>query len=233
MITTFMNSYRKTHVSAIRKWNSISSYLKKIVLGILVLFLTFFISTKILEHYFIFELSNYLTLFGFFCVLLGAFLALTQIRINYNFNKRKAALDFIFKNIEIENTPKMRLFLSSYKLLYVDPNTEGYYDVLNYYNTMSVKEDAKNFRILLLDIFNFYERMSIAILKESFDEDICYDDQGFVMTNFYQKTESFIIELRTQYQEPRLYINFEYMSLRWIKRREQSVRQKLITNQQI
>jgi hypothetical protein len=127
----------------------------------------------------------------------------------------------------------MRLFLSSYKLLYVEPSTEDYSDVLKYYNTLSAKEDAKNFRVLLLDMFTFYQRMSIAILKESFDEDICYDDNGFVMTNFYQKTESFINELRTQYQEPSLFINFKYMSLRWIKRRKRSVRQKLITNQQI
>lgn len=212
-----------------------SSYAKKIILGIFVLICSFLFSTILLGHFFHLELANYLTLIGFFGVLLGAFLALTQIRINYNFNRRKAAIDFIIKNIETENNPKLKMFMEEYPHLYADPGMETFIDVNTFYQTLleTDKGRAKIIRKLLLDIFNFYERMSIAILKETYDEDICYDDHGFIMTNFFQKTQSFIETLRTTYDEPRLYINFEHMSIRWFKRRERSKKQKLIDNQRI
>ncbi len=68
-----------------------------------------------------------------------------------------------------------------------------------------------------IKILNFYERMAIGILKEVLDEDICYDDQGFILINFYKWTRSFIDKLKIEHEERRLFVNFEHIATRWTK----------------
>lgn len=56
--------------------------------------------------------------------------------------------------------------------------------------------------------------MSIAILKDVYDEDICYDDNGFNLIQFYRWVKSYIQKIRSDQNEERMFINFEIFS--WV-----------------
>jgi hypothetical protein len=206
--------------------------MKRILIATGIFAIVFFITSHILRHYFIiFTFENYLAIFGFGIVLLGTFIAITQIRVNYNFNRRKAAIDFIFKNIESEIIPKLRSLRSVYAIEFLNLKTGK--DLLHYYNNLKDSERQQQFRDLILDIFNFYERMAIAIFKESFDEDICYDDHGFILIQFYNGAVSFIEEFRKKNNEPRIYINMEHLVQRWKQRHQILAKKKLVANRNI
>lgn len=75
-------------------------------------------------------------------------------------------------------------------------------------------ETKKLVKEIVMDILNFYERMSIGILKKAYDEDICYDDNGFNLIHFYGWTKTYINELKDKH-DPRIFINFQYVAENW------------------
>lgn len=54
-----------------------------------------------------------------------------------------------------------------------------------------------------------------SILKDVYDDDICYDDIGFNTILFYKWVKSHIEEIRKEVKEERIFINFEDIVERW------------------
>jgi hypothetical protein len=103
-------------------------------------------------------------------------------------------------------------------------------DTLSHYleNKEVCDADKNNVKQIVNRILNFYERMCICILKDVFDEDICYDDKGFNLIAFYKWTILYIQNIRRELKDERIYVNFEAISLRWIEiyERRKSIIQK-------
>jgi hypothetical protein len=142
----------------------------------------------------------------------SAALIFVQIRINLGYNRRKAATEFIFGEVIQTLGPLEAQLLERLK----KPNlhfSDGE-------NLMAVvagienEEEKRSFQRLILDVFNFYERMAISILKGSLDEDICYDDRGFVLLNLHGWGESYISHLQSEVDR-RAYTNLSILASRW------------------
>lgn len=167
----------------------------------------------LLNHYFPLSTDQILTIIGYLFLTTSAILVFFQIRINLQYDKRKEAINFCYDRIAKELFPllfELKSLFGKDILIFTSQET-----FLEHLKKNSNAEQVKQLRKLILDILNFYERMSIGILKNVYDEDICYDDNGFNLIYFYKWVSSFIQELRNQYQEDRLFVNFEEIAERW------------------
>lgn len=159
--------------------------------------------------------ENVLTILSFYFVLNGTILIFTQIRITLKFNQRKAALDFIL------GTPMATLlaYEDRLKSLVNKPSlTFAPSEKASSWLASLDQEKRLQSESAIISILSFYERMSLGVLKEGFDEDICYDDRGFMFTNFYSWSSTYIDELRSKHNEPRLFSNAKFLALRWTER---------------
>ncbi len=159
--------------------------------------------------------ENVLTILGYYFVLNGTILVFTQIRITLNFNQRKAALDFILGSAMttlLDYEDRLKNLVQKPSLTF-GPSEKA----LHYLNSLDAERRLQT-ESAIISILSFYERMALGVLKEGFDEDICYDDRGFLLTNFYGWTNSYIDELRAKHKEPRLFSNVKYLALRWTDR---------------
>lgn len=177
----------------------------------------------------IFDLSkdNILTILGFYFVFNGTLLVFTRININLKFDQRKAALDWMFGDVTstlLQYELKLKEFLQKPSLTF--DTTEKAKIWLTTLGDPNIRRESEEAIILIL---NFYERMSIGILKETFDEDICYDDRGFLLTNFYRWARGYVEDLRIQHKEPRLFSNTEEIVVRWADRLEHEHGERLLS----
>ena len=159
--------------------------------------------------------ENILTILGFYFVFNGTILVFTQIQITLRFNQRKASLDFIFGGVTSTLLPyeqELKKALKKPSLTF-----EAGEKAHVWLNSLTADEQLEN-KTIIINILNFYERMSLGILKEGYDEDICYDDRGFMLTNFYRWVEDYVLELRTKHNEPRLFANVEFLAVIWSNR---------------
>ena len=67
-------------------------------------------------------------------------------------------------------------------------------------------------------ILNFYERMAIGVFKNTLDEDICYDDKGFLFLSFYRWAEGHIKTRRADVRDGRIWANVTGLARRWQRR---------------
>ena len=159
--------------------------------------------------------ENVLTIISFYLVLNGTILVFTQIRLTLKFNQRKAALDFILGTAMttlLTYEDQLKRLLNKPSLTFTSSEKAK-----EYLNTLEPERRVQT-EAAIINILSFYERMSIGVLKEGFDEDICYDDRGFMFSNFYGWTSGYIDELRSKHNEPRLYSNAKFLALKWTAR---------------
>lgn len=161
-----------------------------------------------------FSLENYLTIIGFFFICSSVIIIFFQVRINLRYNKRKAALDFCYSRIQNDLFPlisQLKVILK--KEFFVFTKEESLSDLLK--SDKLSEDEKKKVKTIVLDILNFYERMSIGIFKEVFDEDICYDDNGFNLIYFYDWVIPYVKEIQIKHKEERVFVNFEEIAERW------------------
>jgi uncharacterized protein DUF4760 len=187
--------------------------MRRIVPILLTTFALLGIALFFLGHQLCFTTTNYVTSFGYLFVISSIILVYFQIRINLRYNKRKSATEFIFNKIQTELVPKLFelkniLGLEHPTFESIEPLTE-----LLKKNIYS-EETKKQLKDIIKYILNFYERMAICIHKEVFDDDICYDDTGFILIQFYHFTKSYVTDLQHAV-EGRAYVNFMDMANRW------------------
>src|SRR5260221_12133474 len=186
--------------------------MKKIILYIAICIVITFSSLFFLKNKYTLSKDNELTIIGYTFLISSLILIYFQIRINLRYNKRKAALDFCFNQIQKELFPLLKQLK---EILHKDFLVFTKEDAILALFKSEILQDKKAFRSAILDILNFYERMAIAILKDAFDEDICYDDHGFNLIHFYNWSIPFINELHVQHKEERLFINFVHIAEKW------------------
>ncbi len=191
--------------------------MKKINLVILITILFFVLLLLIIIFYLEPTLSDIFTFASSYSIIIGLVFVYYQLKVNLNYSKRKSSSDFIFEQIipylgklEIE----LRTIVGNKYLLF--SNNES---LMLYLANSDISDDDKNnVKKIVNRILNFYERMCICILKEVFDEDICYDDKGFNMISFYKWTIPYIQNIRREVNDERIYVNFEAISSKWIQR---------------
>lgn len=187
----------------------------KAVLLIVVGVIALTISMHFISLAFKVDLSNYLTIVGFFFLAVSALLLYFQIRTGLSLNSRKAAFDFSItiipselvplfaKLIDLTGAETVSKMLAQQKVLELTAGA----------NTAEEKQKAISKTIIA--ILNFYERMAIGIYKQVLDNDICYDDIGNNVVAFYPWVRPFIDSLQRLHEEERLFVNFEALALHW------------------
>lgn len=65
----------------------------------------------------------------------------------------------------------------------------------------------------------FYERMALGILKEVYDQDICFDDSAFNIIHFFDWTKTYLKTLQQNYDR-RSFVNFSHLAEKWRDRYE-------------
>lgn len=165
-----------------------------------------------------FTRENIISIIGYYSIFSSAVIIYLQLKVNLSYNKRKAAMDFSYDKVGKE----LSLLLKGLKVTLgkdyaVFTKEQTFKDFLSTDPMDAIEK--KKLRESVLDILNFYERMSIGVLKEAYDEDICYDDSGFNLLQFYGWTKGFINELKDKH-DPRIFINFQHLAEHWAKRLE-------------
>lgn len=163
-----------------------------------------------------FSKENYISIIGYYSILSSAIILYLQLRVNLRYNRRKAAIDFSNEKISKELFPILRQITPIVGKEFILFSKEKTFK--EFINSLREEDENKEkIKQLVLDIVNFYERMSIGIIKEVYDEDICYDDNGYHMVHFYAWTKGFISEMKEKHG-PRIFINFQYLAENWQNR---------------
>ncbi len=165
-----------------------------------------------------FLLPEYLTVIGFYFVFLGVLLVYFQIRINLHYSKRKAAMDFSLQNISHELHPLLWELKDFFKKDFFEFTKEKKLLEILEEEKLTPEEEIR-LKKIVIKIFNFYERMAIGIYKEVFDEQICYDDDGFNLISFFKWTESYV-DYKQRNVDRRAYVNFQQIAIKWTKMHE-------------
>ena len=149
---------------------------------------------------------------------IGAYTLLVffQIKTNLIYNKSKAATDFMFGEITSVLFPKeieLIQLLEKEHLSFDD--REHFTEWLKDNNI----DNEKKYRVkrIVKEILNFYERMAISIFKGILDEDMCYDDKGRLMMDFYKWTAAYVRELQASV-DSRAWANVVALNARWEQR---------------
>jgi len=160
--------------------------------------------------------ANVLTVGSLYLIFLGSVLVFYQIKINLNYNKRKAATDLMFKEVMEILQPAERELCNILDKKHLIFDSEE--DYLQYVERETIDDsEKKRVKELVKDILNFYERMAIGIFKGVYDEDICYDDKGLLMISFINWASSYIDSLQKNVEQ-RAYANAVDLAERWSNR---------------
>jgi hypothetical protein len=197
--------------------------MKKLIFIPSILLLVFAVAIYFLTPFLGLSKENIITISGFYFVLLGSLMVYFQLRINLNFNKRREAINFSFGPI-VKDLQPMEYGLKNLlkKKFFVFGENEQLMDFLAQKDLK--KSELKRIRSTVAQILNFYERMAVAIFKGALDEDICYDDKGFLMISFYRWTRTHILAVRGEIHDVRIWINFEAIARKWEKRYAKSAK---------
>lgn len=160
-----------------------------------------------------------LTVLSVYFICAYTLLVFFQIKTNLTYNKCKAATDFMFGEITAILFPKEieLIHLLDKEHLSFDEK-EHFTDWLKDNNID--KEKKLRVKMIVKEILNFYERMAISIFKGILDEDMCYDDKGRLMMDFYKWSAPYVRELQASV-DSRAWANVDALNARW-KQRYQS-----------
>lgn len=165
-----------------------------------------------------FSKDNTIALRGYFSIFSSAFLLYFSLDVNLKYNKRKAAMDFLLDRAQKEMMP---LYNELKGIINKDFFLESSGKSFNEYLEQEIYSDKKNKAMELADqMLAFYERMALGILKEVYDQDICFDDSDFTMIHFYDWTKTYLQTLQENYNR-RSFINFSHLAEKWRKRFEE------------
>jgi len=148
-----------------------------------------------------------------------------QLVITLNYNKRKAAVDYIQGKVtELLQVKYTELKLLLNKELLVFGENEKLLDTLNNTNDFTTEQKLQ-IKKKAVEILNFYEIWAISIYQGVMDNTVCYDYQSFILDNYYNWTHSFLTSVRKDLDNERLFDTFELLALDW-KLRTQNLKHK-------
>ncbi|MEZ0131135.1 DUF4760 domain-containing protein [Flavobacterium sp. LBUM151] len=164
-----------------------------------------------------FSKDNTIALLGYFSIFSSAFLLYFSLDVNLKYNKRRSAMDFLFDRVKKELLPLyIELKGIVNKDFFIESSGRSFKEYLDQEKDDDKKKKAQE---LANEMLAFYERMALGILKEVYDQDICFDDSAFNMIHFYDWTKTYLEMLQKNYDERSL-VNFSHLAEKWHTRYE-------------
>lgn len=164
-----------------------------------------------------FSKDNTIALLGYFSIFSSAFLLYFSLDVNLKYNRRKSAMDFLLDRLKKEQLP---LYTELKGIVDKDFFIESSGRSFKEYLDQEKDEDKKSKAQELADeMLAFYERMALGILKEVYDQDICFDDSAFNMIHFYDWTKNYL-EMLQEHYDKRSLVNFSHLAEKWRARYE-------------
>lgn len=206
-----------------RNFNKYTFAMRKILIFIIGSLIVIAALTIFIAMRFGFSRDNTIAILGYFSIFSSAILLYFSLDVNLKYNKRKSAMDFSYDKTQKELIP---LYKEMKGLVGKDFFFEsGGKTFKQYYESHRDDTEMKGkMRDLMYDMLNFYERMAIGVLKNAYDEDICFDDNAFSLIHFYDWTKSYVDEFKDKYDK-RSFVNLRHLAEKWRKRYEkQTVR---------
>lgn len=164
-----------------------------------------------------FSKDNTIALLGYFSIFSSAFLLYFSLDVNLKYNKRRSAMDFLFDRVKKELLP---LYIELKEIVnkdfFIESSGRSFKEYLDQEKDDDKKKKAQE---LANEMLAFYERMALGILKEVYDQDICFDDSAFNMIHFYDWTKTYLEMLQKNYDERSL-VNFSHLAKKWHTRYE-------------
>lgn len=179
-----------------------------------------------------FSKENTIALLGYFSIFSSAFLLYFSLDVNLKYNKRKSAMDFLFDRLKKELLPLYKDLKDIVgKDFFIESSGRSFKEYLDKEKDDDKKRKAEE---LADEMLAFYERMALGILKEVYDQDICFDDSAFNMIHFYDWTKTYLQMLQENYDRRSL-VNFSHLAEKWRARYEKQRKdiQKKNTNETV
>lgn len=169
--------------------------------------------------------ADYISITGYYFTASAILLAFFQLRINLRYNQRKAAADFVFSLVPQELIPNLRRVVGLVGgATFLDVMRGRSYQEILEGNGLSSRK-LKELRQAVHDILNFYERMAITIFSGALDDEICYDDSGFMMVQFHDWVGSYVRKIQEEegVGGDRLFSNFTALAAHWNGKRNREM----------
>jgi len=87
----------------------------------------------------------------------------------------------------------------------------------------SGKKPVKQYK-RMSDVLNAWERVAVALKHDVYDEEMLYDIYGTFLIKLWDTVNPFVKE--RQLENPRVYVNLEWLAMRWKIRRNASLERK-------
>jgi hypothetical protein len=156
--------------------------------------------------------------FHLLILIVSASLLLVTIKKNQEWNRRKTTHEVINELVFGDYTELSRKLTNDLNIKVHDIKN----DYLKSLDALS-EEQKEELKLTAKKIFNLFEVLSISIKNGIVDEDICYDYLGMMYSEYYRWGIDFIEELRQEYNEKRVLINFQNCAVKWKQRRDNEV----------
>jgi hypothetical protein len=143
----------------------------------------------------------------------SAWLLGKQIKVDYEWNRTKTSQETL-NNLVTGEFPDLRHKLEVELKCKIGDKSQTYED-----RVKGLSEDkTDDFDCFLMRFLNILEAVAINIKKDIVDDDICYEYLGWIMTEYYRWSKTFIIKKRKKTGQPRILCYFEDCAQKWTKR---------------
>ncbi len=186
-----------------------------------------------------FEKGDAIAILGYFSIFSSAILLYFSLDVNLKYNQRKAAMDLLHERMKKEILPvynELKGLIQ--KDFFLESSEKSFQEYVDQEKNEEKKGKAK---ALTDEILAFYERLALGILKEVYDEDICFDDSAFEVIHFYDWTKTYLKSFQERYNKRR-FVNFSHLADVWRERyekqeerlkRKSDVRKETVANKKI
>ena len=148
---------------------------------------------------------------------LSVFLVYTSMKATYEWNRRKTTAEIIDKLMIGEFSKKTTELQQTFSF-HISDRSKTYDIVIQAIPDSERTEKTEQLDILVAEILSSLEYMAMMKKHCIIDDDICYDFLGFVVTELYRWSLSYLSKLDTIH--PRLHTDFRNCGEKWSARRE-------------
>ena len=149
---------------------------------------------------------------GVIIIGISAMLLWKQIKETDKWNRTKASQETL-NNLTTGEFPDLMYKLVKLKCKIMD-KCQTYEDRIKGLS----KKEIDEIDWFLMRFLNILEAVAINVKIDVIDENISYNYLGWIMTEYYRWSKTFIIKMRKRTGEPRLLYNFEDCAQKWTKR---------------
>jgi hypothetical protein len=157
-------------------------------------------------------ISAWISAAGLVVTAVSAWVALTELRQNQNWNRRKASEETLSKLVLGDFPESLDQLVSKFKW---DPiaDSKNYDEIIRGFN----EDEQVELNRLLRRLLRILETLFIHVKHGILSEEICYDYLASIVPNLYQKCGHFIENERHARDDPRVFENFSRYAHIWMK----------------